>query len=398
MSKDNSFIFTRYLYEKEEVEIHLLLSFLYKKQEDALFWAYELFYSGFEKDLVNYLFKIYYYFYASLNPGLESFLIKKSKELCDVSLVLEKSKIIAFIVENLLIRPFNMDVFFLYNIYHSFEISFHQSFPSLKLNEIWTKLFGSEKEMEKINIELWLFLLFKSIFQDSLFILGDLIDYLDLDINKEMFLLNYKKTIKYILDYKNVNEKIMLLSKILYLYGLKIKKKMGKNLYIYIKSEDLVRYETIQVDLDQKNQFPAYKILSVATNLNVEPDQCSNLFTLKRETEDIRNAYLNHWLFYASKSPLWYKRIQDCKGKVDEIKKQVFFEEDDLLEAFYDIYGYEPEEQKRNVQNKSLGEEKIGIKSKNWFTLYKEFGIKNCFIDLDEDYIEQLEPLDKSVF
>ena len=59
MSKVHSFIFTRYLYEKEEVEIHLLLSLLYKKQEDALFWAYELFYSGFEIHLLQYLLKIY---------------------------------------------------------------------------------------------------------------------------------------------------------------------------------------------------------------------------------------------------------------------------------------------------------------------------------------------------
>ena len=78
MSKANEFIFTRYLYEKEEVEIALLLSLLYKKEEESLFWAYELFYSGFILELQQLIWKIYYDFYACLNVGFEKYLIKKS--------------------------------------------------------------------------------------------------------------------------------------------------------------------------------------------------------------------------------------------------------------------------------------------------------------------------------
>ena len=43
-------IFTRYLYVKDEVRISLLVSIL-KKSDDALFWAYELYYSGFKNEL-----------------------------------------------------------------------------------------------------------------------------------------------------------------------------------------------------------------------------------------------------------------------------------------------------------------------------------------------------------
>ena len=51
-------IFTRYLYLKDEVEIALLASLLNKK-DDALFWAFELYFSGFESELIEILWKIY---------------------------------------------------------------------------------------------------------------------------------------------------------------------------------------------------------------------------------------------------------------------------------------------------------------------------------------------------
>lgn len=148
MSKVHDFIFTRYLYEKEEVEIHLLLSLLYKKQEDALFWAYELFYSGFEKELLCYLLKIYYYFYACLNPNFENFLIKKIKEFHK-----NPNKIIASIVQNLIIRPFNMDVFLCFIIQQTFELHEPDSFATYDLKELFDKIFGLN-QCKKINIEL----------------------------------------------------------------------------------------------------------------------------------------------------------------------------------------------------------------------------------------------------
>ena len=39
--------FTRYLYIKQDVETGLILSLLDKDKERSLFWAYELFHSGF---------------------------------------------------------------------------------------------------------------------------------------------------------------------------------------------------------------------------------------------------------------------------------------------------------------------------------------------------------------
>ena len=72
-------VFTRYLYVKDEVYVSLLVSIL-NKSDDSIFWALELYYSGFIKELLNLLWKIYYDFFATLNPTFEKYLLKKYKE------------------------------------------------------------------------------------------------------------------------------------------------------------------------------------------------------------------------------------------------------------------------------------------------------------------------------
>lgn len=72
--EQESVIFTRYLYIKEEVETSLLLSILDKKKDEAFFWGYELYYSGYQVEVLALLSQIYHDFYARLNPNLGKFL------------------------------------------------------------------------------------------------------------------------------------------------------------------------------------------------------------------------------------------------------------------------------------------------------------------------------------
>lgn len=71
----DEFQFTRYLYEKDEVKLSLVTSIINKK-DDSIFWAYELFYSGFKTELAELLWKIYFDFYSTLNPSFEKYLKK----------------------------------------------------------------------------------------------------------------------------------------------------------------------------------------------------------------------------------------------------------------------------------------------------------------------------------
>ena len=73
-------IYTRYLYIYQEVKCSLLFAILDKNRDEALFWAYELYYSGFQKQLVQFIIKIYTDFYSENNPKLGKFLEKQNRE------------------------------------------------------------------------------------------------------------------------------------------------------------------------------------------------------------------------------------------------------------------------------------------------------------------------------
>ena len=72
---------TRYLYFLDECFYSLLMALINKKSfEEVLFWAGEIYYSGFEKELWDHLWKIYYDFYAIRYPKFEKKINKMSKE------------------------------------------------------------------------------------------------------------------------------------------------------------------------------------------------------------------------------------------------------------------------------------------------------------------------------
>jgi len=61
-------VFTRYLYPKIYVKISLLIALLNHNYDESLFWAYELYYSGFEDEMYQYTFQIYNDIYKYDNP------------------------------------------------------------------------------------------------------------------------------------------------------------------------------------------------------------------------------------------------------------------------------------------------------------------------------------------
>jgi hypothetical protein len=65
------FCFTRYLYTIVEVKQSLLLSLLDHNYDESLFWAYEMYYSGFECETFEYLYILYDDLYEVKNAGLK---------------------------------------------------------------------------------------------------------------------------------------------------------------------------------------------------------------------------------------------------------------------------------------------------------------------------------------
>ena len=65
---------TRYLYNKSHVEYSFFLSLLNRDREQAKFWIYELYHSGFKRECFALVWELYYQLYAGFFVNLEELL------------------------------------------------------------------------------------------------------------------------------------------------------------------------------------------------------------------------------------------------------------------------------------------------------------------------------------
>ena len=328
-------VFTQYLYVKEEVRLALLVSIL-NKSDDAIFWAYELYYSGFKYELLNLIWRIYYDFFATLNPAYESYLLKKHKELLSDNQ--ENERIISSIINDLLFRPFNSDIFMLRNVCETFiiEIDYNETTETLK-QWITNNDFRSLAQ--------WVLNVNKSIPVQEIYDIC--LDIFDIKV-KGKLTKEFVSAIR--LD---INNNIILLAKIMTLFSRNAELKKGKSIYINVEPEDVIIYEPITGSNDLKN----YKILEIAYMCGIDDLKHLSLFKLTRNKYNLQEKYWYNWEYHASFSPVWSKRIQQHKGYTDYNKQKVIFKEDpndDFMQYFYGLYGLEPDEQKIDVQNKSI--------------------------------------------
>jgi hypothetical protein len=368
-----NFQFTRYLYEKDEVKITLLMSLL-NKSDEALFWAYELFYSGFKDELINWIWSIYYDFYYSKNASFEKYLSNKLTKPTDETKATDefKDKLIALIINNLLIRPFSIDVFILKKI-TSTEAKEIILFPIFK-----KKLEKSLSDENYLEIaSLILNKLDENLCVKTLVVVISFFIECGLKIDEKKIIKEYQKMIK-------INDKkTLLLSRIIQYFTLLKNIKLGKNLYAHVDDEDIVIYETINY-IPENNKFLPYKILPVACMFNIDSNNYLSLFHLKRDKYNIDLAYRYNWLFYASYSPLWKKRILKYNGIIDDKEKKIIFSDENDEELFYNEFGYEPDEQKIKVQQKSI---QIIKKERSWLSFYNDYK-NNSIIKINAEKME----------
>jgi hypothetical protein len=371
---ENELQFTRYLYEKDEVKLSLIMCILNKK-DDAIFWAYELYYSGFQNELVTVFWSLYYDFYYTLNPSFEKYLQTKLKN----NLVLDSNSknCISMIVNNFMIRPHNMDVFILKQLVNICD------FDKTDIQDY----IENASKFEVMCKELLNVLRTKDYMMLASYILTDVKEQHIRDVFKVITdyfvnVLGVKIDKKYLtIDY---DKRELILSRIMYYFTFANNNKMGKNIYVHVEPEDVILYETILSSED----LLARKILPLAKIYAIDCYNYLSLFDLKRETQDIKNAYYNNWLYYASFSPVWKKRIVKHKGVIDVKNKNVVFD-DDHIDKFYDYYGYEPDEQKKDVENKTIQDIR---KERTWQSFYNEHN-KNGIVEVEDDILISIDKI-----
>jgi len=103
---ENPPVFTRYLYIKNDVVWSLFHSIIWREIDESLFWAYELYYSGFQEEVFTIIQYIYDECYKDSNPvSLQKHLQKIYEEWKETP---NKDWLLATYVVNILYRKHDM--------------------------------------------------------------------------------------------------------------------------------------------------------------------------------------------------------------------------------------------------------------------------------------------------
>jgi hypothetical protein len=116
---------------------------------------------------------------------------------------------------------------------------------------------------------------------------------------------------------------------------------------IELKETDLDEYKT-QLPEPEKGRLYLNKVCKYPIHREY------NTF-FETPCSDYKKEFHFHWLYFASRSHIWLKRIEEFKGAPNHEKMTVDFPDDDLFDAFYDKWGLEPDEQKKELQDKCIG-------------------------------------------
>lgn len=113
-------IFTRYLFIKQNCYWTLLLNILNKAKNESLYWAYELYYSGFEKEIIMFIMNMFNIFY--INTTSSSFKNIISEKI-NLWLNTNDETILGTLIYNICNKNADISQFFIksYAISHAFD-------------------------------------------------------------------------------------------------------------------------------------------------------------------------------------------------------------------------------------------------------------------------------------
>ena len=246
-------ILTRYLYSFIEVKQSLFLSILDKNRQQAINWGYELYWSGYKEETIDYLFEIYNTTYEK-DEKIEKRLIEEFNKW---KIDNERHEILGTIVINM--------------CYQTYKIS--------KFVEKILHIKCKDKEVEK----------------------------------------------------------------------------KSSKLFIVLNMSDVKNHETIYDDGNRRTVLPLVYKYKLRT-------EYSEVFENPIMDMDIRKNELRlNWELYAYRCPYWKQAMDDYNGTF--VNDKIKFDNDDNLEAFYEKYYLDMDEQAGEIQYIALGIN--GIKKKS---------------------------------
>ena len=376
-------ILTRYLYLFDEVGITFLTCMLKSQSlEECNFWISELYLSGFIEQSWELLWFVYYDFYYIRNPQFQSFLHKKSVE-GDLKSVLT-------VVKNLFKMKSSSEVF-MTRQYNNCVKDITHIFKGKKPNWLMTLPVQYHGLFRFIDKKLYHFAVssLPDVVDADLFkaiqIYFQLSDEQSMSFQNEFLPQPSADTTDTTDQYKNRIHKLWAIICLLIFNRdyLTSKKKM----YISCSDSeynDIMKIHNDPIPLSKYNNPQIYRTLQHKRLYSIDPI-CSSFHLLRENVENINKCYREHWEFYAYLCPLWNERFQKYDITIDSDKKKIVFHDDDEIEEFYSQYGYEPDEQSYEIENKRV----VHMPENNWKTWYDSLFTsteKNPIYEFKEDF------------
>lgn len=426
---------TQYLYNYEEVKLSFIYSILSKQDiSEVYFWGFELYYSN--GDIFPILWEMYYDYYYELNPKFESYINKKQ---C----LWEQTKdddIICYVIKNIHLLKNTSNIFMIRQLYLSSELCQNEMVtfklkgrpPSCLVGEDkmyhylfywiykhnWVNIIYYLKKMmrdgksEEVNINKA-----KDIYMN---IIRFCLNKLKLKLENEsepQRELNYNDKLKEYetkWDAKKYSEDYHFILKTLFKFigihintQIKVKNKKENlsetkvnrkhNLYICPNKEEIDSIKSLLTTLDnvpknKEGDILVYKILSYKRQYPLYDEIGSfKLVRFNISYNEYKKENWYNWEYYASFMPIWEKRIKQFRGIICHDSKKVVFENDDDYEGFYELYGYDFDEQSVQIQGMSL----LNIDKKmpiEWINRINH--LNNDSINSDSHVFESFKQLD----
>lgn len=355
-------LFTRYLYEKEYVKSALTLSLLNYEKDAALFWAFELFYSGYIHEVFHHVITIYYDYYFLLNTAFEKYIVKQVEEKTAISLYL--------IIMNMLKRKYTIDVLMLKTFATHWQNDLISPSCADDIIDIVTQY-----DDGIVDLSLWLFkdaiVDFETMFLDALTLL-----HVNIKELKKIFRLPFLC---------NIHKKQACIGRII--SAMKPSIKQCRPIYIVEKEGDgkiIQQYQTHYDHSQGMHNLQPHEVLAHETHFGFNDKGMEYLSLFHVNQHDVQQALLYHWEYHAFRTPLWNRRFlcHSASIVINENKEDIVFENGEYEEYFYEWYAYAPDEQSVHVQQKLIHTFDPQITVSSFIMKYGTLNVLDIPIDL----------------
>lgn len=351
----NQLIFTRLLYPKDEVVFSIWYCFENKTSYDeTLYWCYELYMSGFEEETMQILFTMYFCYISFHNQGIITELNKIYLDWKNETEHKEKSKYVHVFLSKI------------YNEkYSNLVYNFIQKYKEMTKVEKITLYKGKKpKWLEEYDESVRTFIhsVSKQNVKNTYHFLKIKEDKSTLELEKlELAVKQYMKNHNYEYVYsENLQSKLIIILSNLFTMLTDCHTEQTKNNTVHFDSinED-IKLDDFITNFNEYYPSKIYKILREQRKYKTHTEKMNESeMSINKINKTWQQCYYDDWLYHASFSPLWEKRIQEYDGLIDHTNQKVVLDDSEIyqndntrFEEFYNHYNLEPDEQPGNVLN-----------------------------------------------